>query len=115
MSEISPSYKAYRGLALKTEGAVPTPALKRPDNAIAFDDRKKAECLADSIEHQCSDNPPYASKHIRRVKEEVRHRVSLPPKDDIDPITHDEISKHIKGLKIRKAPGRDTISSKTLK
>ncbi|GBP87992.1 hypothetical protein EVAR_66203_1 [Eumeta japonica] len=41
---------------MKTEGTVPTPALKRPDMSIAFDDQK-AECLADSIELQCSDNP----------------------------------------------------------
>ncbi|GBP65923.1 Probable RNA-directed DNA polymerase from transposon X-element [Eumeta japonica] len=27
------------------------------DNSIAFDDREKAECLADSIEQQCSENP----------------------------------------------------------
>ncbi|GBP44858.1 RNA-directed DNA polymerase from mobile element jockey [Eumeta japonica] len=38
-----------------------------------------------------------------------------PPKDDLDPITHDEVSKHIKALKIRKAPGADSISSKALK
>ncbi|GBP24962.1 Probable RNA-directed DNA polymerase from transposon X-element [Eumeta japonica] len=44
--------------ALKTEGAVPTPALKKPDKSIAFDDREKAECLADSIEQQCIENPP---------------------------------------------------------
>ncbi|GBP03449.1 Probable RNA-directed DNA polymerase from transposon BS [Eumeta japonica] len=117
MSEITPSHKAYWGLAkaMKTEGTVPTPALKRPDMSIAFDDREKAECLADSIELQCSDNPPYDLEHARRVEEEVRNRVTLPPEDDLDPITQDEISKHIKGLKIRKAPGRDTISSKALK
>ncbi|GBP22755.1 RNA-directed DNA polymerase from mobile element jockey [Eumeta japonica] len=101
--------------ALKTEGAVPTPALKKPDKSIAFDDREKAECLADSIEQQCTENPPYDTEHVRRVEEEVRQRVSLPPKDDLDPISQDEISKHIKALKIRKAPGRDTISSKALK
>ncbi|GBP43072.1 Probable RNA-directed DNA polymerase from transposon BS [Eumeta japonica] len=95
MSEISPSHKSYWGLAkaLKTEGAVPTPALKRPDI-----------------------QSPYDLEHVRRVEEEVRHRVTLPPKDDLEPITQDEISKHIKGLKIRKAPGRDTIThSKALK
>ncbi|GBO99939.1 Probable RNA-directed DNA polymerase from transposon BS [Eumeta japonica] len=32
-----------------------------------------------------------------------------------DPITLDEVSKLIKGLKIRKSPGRDTISSKAIK
>ncbi|GBP61467.1 hypothetical protein EVAR_34703_1 [Eumeta japonica] len=88
------------------EGAVLTPALKRPYNCIAFDDREKADCLADSIEHQCSDNLPYDLEHVRRVEEEVRHRVSPQPKDDLDPFTHDEVSKHIKGLKIRKASVR---------
>ncbi|GBP41210.1 hypothetical protein EVAR_30648_1 [Eumeta japonica] len=60
MSKILSSHKAYWGLAkaLKTEGAVPTPALKRPDNSIEFDDREKGQCLADSIEHQCSENSP---------------------------------------------------------
>ncbi|GBP59736.1 RNA-directed DNA polymerase from mobile element jockey [Eumeta japonica] len=102
MAEISPSHKAYWRLAkaLKTEEAAPTPALKRPDNSIAFDDREKAECLADSIEHQCSENPPYDAEHVRTVEEEVRHRVSLPPKDGLDPITLDEVSKLIKVLKL---------------
>ncbi|GBP24878.1 RNA-directed DNA polymerase from mobile element jockey [Eumeta japonica] len=36
---------------------VPIPALRKIDNSIAFDDREKAECLADSIEQQCSENP----------------------------------------------------------
>ncbi|GBP67626.1 Probable RNA-directed DNA polymerase from transposon BS [Eumeta japonica] len=40
---------------------------------------------------------------LGRVEEEVRYRVNLPPKVDLDPMTHDEVSKHIKGLKIRKA------------
>ncbi|GBP93568.1 hypothetical protein EVAR_90134_1 [Eumeta japonica] len=104
--EISPSHKPHWGLvkALKMEGAVPTPVLKRPDKSIAFDDREKAECLGDSIEHQRLDNPPHDLDHISRVEEEVHHRVSIPPKDDLDPITHDEVGKHIKGLKIRKAP-----------
>ncbi|GBP87763.1 RNA-directed DNA polymerase from mobile element jockey [Eumeta japonica] len=117
MSEISPSHQAYWGLAkaLKTEGAVPSPALKKPDKFIAFDDREKAECLADSIKQQCTENPPYDSERVMRVEEQTRQRVSLPPKDDLDPISQDEISRHIKALKIRKAPGRDSISSKAFK
>ncbi|GBP80210.1 hypothetical protein EVAR_100087_1 [Eumeta japonica] len=73
VSKISPSHKAYWGLAkaLKTEGAVPTPALKHPDNSIAFDDQEKAECLADIIEHQCSENPSYDLEHFRRVEKKV--------------------------------------------
>ncbi|GBO98983.1 hypothetical protein EVAR_367_1 [Eumeta japonica] len=71
MVESSPSHKAYWRLAkaLKTEGASPNPALREPDNSIAFDDQEKAE-----------------------VEEEVRRRVSLLPKDDLNPITLDKTS-----------------------
>ncbi|GBP77825.1 Probable RNA-directed DNA polymerase from transposon BS [Eumeta japonica] len=71
--------------ALKTEKAVPTPALKKLDNSIAFDDR--------------------------RAEEELRRKVSFPPKDDLHPIVQDEVTKHIKALKIRKAPRVDSIST----
>ncbi|GBP44055.1 Probable RNA-directed DNA polymerase from transposon BS [Eumeta japonica] len=92
MLEIKPSHKAFWRLAkaLKTEKAVPTPALRKLDNSIVFEDREKAECLADSISQQCSENPAVDVEHVRRVEEEVRRRVSLPPKDDLDPITQDE-------------------------
>ncbi|GBP89778.1 Probable RNA-directed DNA polymerase from transposon BS [Eumeta japonica] len=95
MVEIKPSHQAFWGLAkaLKTEKAVPTPALRKLDNSIAFDDREKAEW----------------------VEEEVRRRVILPPKDDLDPITQDEVSKLIKALLVRKAPGVDSIRSTALK
>ncbi|GBP82337.1 Probable RNA-directed DNA polymerase from transposon X-element [Eumeta japonica] len=78
MAEISPSHKAYWGLAkaLKTEGDVPTPAMKPSDNSIAFDDREKSECLAESIEHQCSENPPYDVGHVRRVEQEIGTAIS---------------------------------------
>ncbi|GBP19701.1 hypothetical protein EVAR_75673_1 [Eumeta japonica] len=71
MAEISPNHKAYWGLAkaLKTAGVVPTPALKRSDSSIAFNNREKAECLADSIEDQCSENPPYDLEHVKGWKE----------------------------------------------
>ncbi|GBP51112.1 hypothetical protein EVAR_31837_1 [Eumeta japonica] len=78
--------------ALKMEGAVPTPALKRPNKSIAFDNRGNVECLADSIEHQCSENPSYDSEYVSKVDEKVRHRVSLQPKDDLDSITQDEVT-----------------------
>ncbi|GBP62890.1 RNA-directed DNA polymerase from mobile element jockey [Eumeta japonica] len=117
MVEIKPSHKAFWGLAkaLKTEKAVPTPALRKLDNSIALNDRENAEYLADSIEKQCLENPAFDVEHVRRVEEEVRRRISLPPKDDLDPFTQVEVSKHIKALKIRKAPGVDSISSKALK
>ncbi|GBP18028.1 hypothetical protein EVAR_16974_1 [Eumeta japonica] len=71
MVETKPSHKAYWGLAkaLKTEETVPTPALRRSDNFIAFDDRKKSEWLADSIEQQCSENPPFDVENAHRVEE----------------------------------------------
>ncbi|GBP73438.1 hypothetical protein EVAR_56915_1 [Eumeta japonica] len=33
----------------KSDGYEPVPTLRNPDNAFAYDDRDKAECLADSI------------------------------------------------------------------
>ncbi|GBP67639.1 RNA-directed DNA polymerase from mobile element jockey [Eumeta japonica] len=56
MEEITPSHHAYWKLAkaLKSDGYLPTPVLRKPDNTFAVDDREKAECLADSIEQQCS-------------------------------------------------------------
>ncbi|GBP11517.1 hypothetical protein EVAR_92998_1 [Eumeta japonica] len=39
---------------------------------------------------------------LMRVEEEVRQRVLFPPKDVLYLITQDEVSKHIKVLKIRK-------------
>ncbi|GBP45660.1 RNA-directed DNA polymerase from mobile element jockey [Eumeta japonica] len=115
--EIKPCHKAFWGLtkALKTEKALLPPTLRKIHNSIVFDGLEKAECLADSIEQQCSENLSFDVEHVRRVEEEVRRRVTLPPKGDLDPITQDEISKHIKALKIRKGPGENIISSKVLK
>ncbi|GBP72326.1 RNA-directed DNA polymerase from mobile element jockey [Eumeta japonica] len=49
--------------------------MKRPDNSITFDDREKSECcLADSIEHQCTENSPYDVEHVRRMEEEFGFR-----------------------------------------
>ncbi|GBP47613.1 hypothetical protein EVAR_30327_1 [Eumeta japonica] len=97
MVNITPSHQAYRRLAkaFKTEGYVLSPALRKSDNTIAFDDREKAECLTDIIEQQCSDNPSHDLKHIaclkardiHKVEEEVRHRVSLLPEDDLVGVT----------------------------
>ncbi|GBP53508.1 hypothetical protein EVAR_45381_1 [Eumeta japonica] len=54
MEEIKPSHKAFWVTkALKTEGYTPIPHSK-PDNSVAIDDAEIAECLADSIETQCS-------------------------------------------------------------
>ncbi|GBP66600.1 Probable RNA-directed DNA polymerase from transposon BS [Eumeta japonica] len=87
MEEIKPSHKAFWAVtkALKTEGYTPIPPLKKPDNSEAIDDAEIAECLADSIETQCSHaSPPHDIAHISRIEEE-------------------------------KAPGLDGISNKAIK
>ncbi|GBP87629.1 hypothetical protein EVAR_99953_1 [Eumeta japonica] len=72
MLNITPSYQAYWGLTkvLKTKGWVPTHAFRKSNNSTAFDYRKKPECLADSIEQQCSDNPLHHLEYTHRVEEE---------------------------------------------
>ncbi|GBP04130.1 hypothetical protein EVAR_74857_1 [Eumeta japonica] len=42
----------------------------KPDNSVAIDDAEIAECLADSIETQCSRFPPHDIAHISRIEEE---------------------------------------------
>ncbi|GBP13417.1 RNA-directed DNA polymerase from mobile element jockey [Eumeta japonica] len=77
--------------------------------------RKKAECLANSIERQCSHtSPSHDLLHTSRVEEKVHQKVSLNPKDDLDPVTLDEIKGLVKNLKTRKAPGLDGISNKAI-
>ncbi|GBP95907.1 Probable RNA-directed DNA polymerase from transposon X-element [Eumeta japonica] len=57
--------------ALKSEGYLPTPPLKKPDSSLAVDDQEKAECIADSIELQCSHTlPPHDTQHISLIEEE---------------------------------------------
>ncbi|GBP37032.1 hypothetical protein EVAR_31030_1 [Eumeta japonica] len=62
MEEITPSLTYWKlTKALKSEGYEPTPALKKPDNTVAFDDRYKAECLANSIDQQWSHTSPHTT------------------------------------------------------
>ncbi|GBP93543.1 Probable RNA-directed DNA polymerase from transposon BS [Eumeta japonica] len=73
MEEIKPSHKAFWAVtkALKTEGYTLYPTQK-PDNSVAIDDAEIAECLADSIETQCSHaSPPHDIAHISRIEEEA--------------------------------------------
>ncbi|GBP45974.1 hypothetical protein EVAR_24167_1 [Eumeta japonica] len=49
---------------------VPTPPLKRSINSLAAEDRENAECLADSVEHQCSHTLPLQDvDHIYDIEE----------------------------------------------
>ncbi|GBP85602.1 Probable RNA-directed DNA polymerase from transposon BS [Eumeta japonica] len=111
MEEIKPSHKAFWAVtkALKTEGYTPIPLLKKPDNSVAIDDAEIAECLADSIETQCSHaSPPHDIAHISRIEEEVLQNF-LEPKDDLAPVSLSEVQTLVKSLNTRKAPGLDGI------
>ncbi|GBP34191.1 Probable RNA-directed DNA polymerase from transposon BS [Eumeta japonica] len=108
MEDISPTHKAFWKVtkALKSEGYLPTPPLKKPDSSLAVDDQEKAECIADSIELQYSHTlPPYDTQHISLIEEEVRQKTS--PQS---PWT--KFKKLVKGLKAEKAPGLDGITTR---
>ncbi|GBP67644.1 RNA-directed DNA polymerase from mobile element jockey [Eumeta japonica] len=94
MEKIRPSHKAFWKItkALKTEGYTPISPLKRPDGSTALDDAEVAECIADSIETQCSHAfPPHDTAHISRIEEEVLQKTSLEPKDDLTPVSLSEV------------------------
>ncbi|GBP82199.1 hypothetical protein EVAR_62722_1 [Eumeta japonica] len=114
IEEIKPSHKAFWKVtkALKSDGYIPIPPLKRPDNSVALDDTELAECLADSIETQCSHaSPPHDIAHINRIEEEVFHKTSLEPNDGLTPVSLSEVQTLVKSLNTRKASGLDGISN----
>ncbi|KAJ0177653.1 hypothetical protein K1T71_006526 [Dendrolimus kikuchii] len=118
LEEISPTHQAYWQLArsLKAETLSSMPPLERPDNTKAFDDDEKAECLAESLELQCSPNIANNDpSHLSEVDAEVEYRSSLPAETTLEPVTVEEVQDFIKALKPRKAPGNDGISHKLLK
>ncbi|GBP29528.1 Probable RNA-directed DNA polymerase from transposon BS [Eumeta japonica] len=99
-----------------SRGYLPTPPLKKADSSLAIDDVEKAECLADSLELQCSHTiPPVDIHHITRVEEEVRHKTSLEPRNDLSPVSLDEIQKLFKNLNAKMASGLDGMSNKAIK
>ncbi|KAM3958726.1 uncharacterized protein ACR2FA_007249 [Aphomia sociella] len=58
----------------------------------AFLDDEKAECLADSLESQCSPSTlPMDKDHLEKVEKEVERIASTPPTDTISPVTLDEV------------------------
>ena len=93
------------------------PPLIRPDHTIAADDTEKAECLADSLEAQCTPSgQPCDPSHIERVDSAVAEWASTPPQGEpLRPTSTDEVKALIKNLKDRKAPGPDKISNRTFK
>ncbi|GBP24336.1 hypothetical protein EVAR_9434_1 [Eumeta japonica] len=74
MEEIRLSHQGFWKItkALKTEEYTPIPPLQRPNGSIALDDAVVAECIADSIETQCSHvSPPHDIARINSIEEEV--------------------------------------------
>ncbi|GBP13807.1 RNA-directed DNA polymerase from mobile element jockey [Eumeta japonica] len=115
VQEITATHKAFCKVtkALKTEEYIP--ALKRPDNSVALDDAEIAECLADSIESQCSHaSSPHDIVHINHIEEEIQNIASLEPKDDLPRVSLSEFHTLMKSLNTRKAPGLDGISNKAI-
>ncbi|GBP11668.1 Probable RNA-directed DNA polymerase from transposon BS [Eumeta japonica] len=116
MEEITPSHKVFWKITetLKTEGYIPISPLKRQDNSVALDDEEIAECLADSIESQCSHaSPPHDIAHIHQIEEEVQHKVSLEPKDTLPPVSLSEVQMLVKSIQVNKEPGLDDTSALT--
>ncbi|GBP87774.1 Probable RNA-directed DNA polymerase from transposon BS [Eumeta japonica] len=112
MEEIRPTHKAFWKItkALKTE------IIPLTDGTTALDDAKVAECIADSIETQCSHvSPPHGIAHINSIEEEVLQKTSLEPKDDLTPVSLSKVQLLVKSLKTRKAPGLDGVSNKAIK
>ncbi|GBP50386.1 Probable RNA-directed DNA polymerase from transposon BS [Eumeta japonica] len=73
-------------------------------------DAEIAECLANYIETQCSHaSSPHYIAHINRIEEEVLHKTSLEPKDDLSPVSLSKVQMLVKSLNIRKAPGLNGI------
>jgi hypothetical protein len=92
------------------------PPLRKPDDSIAFNNDEKSECLADSMETQCSPSTlPCDPDHIAHVDREVERFSAAPPTTFLRPTTVDEVRTLIKGLKPRSAPGADGISNRVLK
>lgn len=118
LEEISPSHVAYYKLArtLKADGCISMPPLTRPNQPPAFDDDEKAECLASSLESQCSPSlEPVDPDHLATVDSTVERLASLPPVDLLPPTNVPEVQSIIKGLRTKSAPGADGISNKLLK
>ncbi|GBP58965.1 Probable RNA-directed DNA polymerase from transposon BS [Eumeta japonica] len=115
MEEIKPSHKAFWAVtkALKTEDIPYTPLKNLIIQAI--DDAEIAECLADSIETQCSHASLRTTSLISVASRKRFSKTSLEPKDDLAPVSLSEVQTLVKSLNTRKAPGLDGISNKAIK
>ncbi|GBP34566.1 hypothetical protein EVAR_85286_1 [Eumeta japonica] len=73
------------------------------DDSVALDNVEIGECLADSIESQCSHiSPPHDIAHIQHIEEEVQNKASLEPKNDLPPVSLSEVQTLVKSLKTKR-------------
>ena len=116
---LSPSSQAYWALSrtFRSDTVATMPPLTKPDNTIAADDTEKAECLADSLEAQCSPSTlPCDPDHLTEVDSEVTEWASMPPTGEpVRPTDVEEVKSILKDLNPKKAPGPDKIPNKVLK
>ena len=118
LSEIRPSHVSYWRVAkaLKTEPPKAIPPFPRPNMPPAFEDGEKAECLADTLEQQCSLSQfPADPVHAFHVESEICIRGLQPLTDELPPVSDDEVRLHINKLKTRSSPGHDGINNRALK
>ncbi|GBP08582.1 hypothetical protein EVAR_7200_1 [Eumeta japonica] len=106
MEDTTPTHQVFflkMTKALKLEGFLRLPSLKRPDNRIKVDYQEKSECIADSIELQCSyTSPSHDPQHNESIEEEVCYKASFELRDNhISPVSLDEVHKLVKNLKAK--------------
>ncbi|CAH2048588.1 unnamed protein product, partial [Iphiclides podalirius] len=91
LTSVKPSHVAFCKLpkSLKGNGITTMPPLVRPIGTPAMLDEEKAECLADSLESQCSPSLlPIDPEHLRKVNEEVERKALEPLRDPVPPVTY---------------------------
>ncbi|GBP94157.1 Probable RNA-directed DNA polymerase from transposon BS [Eumeta japonica] len=75
---------------------------QKPDNSVAIDDAEIAECLADSIETQCSHASPPRHRSYQSHRGRGSPKTSLEPKDDLAPVSLSEVQTLVKSLNTRR-------------
>lgn len=90
------------------------PALTGPAS-IAYSDNAKAEVLADCFQTQFRENHTLDYQTERDISETVKEFLNKPYINNTEPTCPSEIQTYIKKLKIRKAPGKDSITNKMMK
>lgn len=92
------------------------PPLKTQNDEMAFSDKDKADAIASAFLdiHQTTINSP--SSHTNKVKKAIETLKDSSPVENIPDLVNVELLKSvIRKLKVKKAPGPDTITNSTIK